>query len=177
MLTELQRQREAHKAVRARLWSTPKPEPKVVPIQNHDEPKSVSVYRVTANVPLGNVVHFTGLVVRPHIVHKRRPYLDDIINVVADFYRLSVRDIKSVHRDTVTVRARHMVIHLAREMTPLSLPFIGRKLGGKDHTTILHGARRMKSLVRDDPRTADEVAILKLKISDLLGKWGKTDAE
>lgn len=170
MLSELERQREAHRAVRSRLWA--KPEPKTVSIKQDETAQTVPVYRVRANVPLGNVVQFPGLIVRPHIVHQRRPLIDDIMQVVAGFYRLTICDLKSDRRDVLTVRARQIVAYLSREMTPLSLTFIGRKLGGKDHTTILHSARRMAMLIRDNERIADEVSILKMKISERLSKWG-----
>jgi hypothetical protein len=170
MLTELERQREAHAAVRARLWAKPKPAPKVIPIIEDATVRDVPIYRITANVPLGNVIQFPGLIVRPHIVHKQKPLIDDILRIVAHFYCLQVSDLKSDRRDALAVRARHVAIHLCRELTSMSLTFIGRKLK-RDHSSILHGQQKMAHEVKRDERLSDEVSIVKMKISDLLSKW------
>ena len=62
--------------------------------------------------------------------------------------------IKGFRRDPATVTARHMVMYLARELTSQSFPQISRTLGGKDHTCVRHGYRRMADSIPHDPALA-----------------------
>ena len=55
-------------------------------------------------------------------------------------------------------------MYLAKELTPRSLPDIGRRIGGKDHTTVLHGVRKIAALIKLDPNLAAEVATIRARI-------------
>lgn len=68
----------------------------------------------------------------------------------AHAFGVNEKDIVSPRRDAPSVQARHVAIYLARQMTPLSLPAIGRLFGGRDHTTILHAVRRVDALLSHD---------------------------
>lgn len=65
-----------------------------------------------------------------------------ILREVSDKHGISIIDIKSDRRSVPLVRARHEAMYRMSKETLLSYPQIGRRLGGKDHTTVLHGARR-----------------------------------
>lgn len=65
-----------------------------------------------------------------------------IVRQVAQKHGVSVKDVYSVRRDRPSVAARHEAMYRLREETTLSLPQIGRLLGGRDHTTVLHGIRK-----------------------------------
>lgn len=78
------------------------------------------------------------------------PPLRDIVAVVARYYRLPQRQILSASRKQSVVAARAMVIYLARELTPLSYEQIGKSLGGRDHTTIMHSYRRVRDQLPED---------------------------
>lgn len=67
-----------------------------------------------------------------------------IKQTVCSFYNIDEDSIKSARRTKDIVRPRHMISYLAAKFTKASLPHIGRLLGGQDHTTILHGIRKMK---------------------------------
>ena len=67
---------------------------------------------------------------------------------------VTVNAIKGVRRDAATATARHMVMYLARELTAQSFPQIARTLGGKDHTCVMHGYRRMADRIPHDPALA-----------------------
>lgn len=67
-----------------------------------------------------------------------------IIQVVADYYRISVAELLSASRNKELVQPRHVAMYLLRQETDASLPEIGSMLGGRDHTTVLHGIERIK---------------------------------
>lgn len=69
--------------------------------------------------------------------------LKTVRSVVAAFCRVSVHEILSERRFTEVVRARHIFYAAARELTAASLLAIGRACNGKDHTTVLHGIRKV----------------------------------
>lgn len=78
------------------------------------------------------------------------PPLAEIVAVVARYYALPVRQLRSSSRKAPIVLARAVAIYFARQLTPLSYDEIGKYLGGRDHTTVLHNYRRIeKGLTRD----------------------------
>ncbi|MGA7810306.1 helix-turn-helix domain-containing protein, partial [Bradyrhizobium sp.] len=100
-----------------------------------------------------------------HIVDvevRGRPYpsIAEIQDAVAKHYRITRNDICSARRTKNVVMPRMVAAYLCKLLTPLSLPTIGRKFGGRDHTTILHAVRKLTRLVRDDAAVARDVAAL-----------------
>ena len=73
----------------------------------------------------------------------RRPTLRDILQAVAKYYRVPQKVLKSSSRRQSAVFARAMAVYLARELAGLSYERIGRALGGRDHTTIMHNYRKI----------------------------------
>ena len=57
-------------------------------------------------------------------------------------------------------------MYLAKVLTPRSLPEIGRRFGGRDHTTVLHAVRKIEGLIQGDNTLADEIELLKRMMSD-----------
>lgn len=80
---------------------------------------------------------------------------------------ISVNDILSQRRSAEYVHARHIAIYLAKVMTTRSLPEIGRRFGGRDHTTILHAARKIQYLVDHDKDFATEIEAHRRAILDV----------
>jgi Bacterial dnaA protein helix-turn-helix len=70
-----------------------------------------------------------------------------VVEVTAEHFRTSVSELLSHRRPQPLCRRRQVAMYVARKMTGHSLPFIGRRMGGRDHTTILHGARVVKGLI------------------------------
>lgn len=68
----------------------------------------------------------------------------ELLTIVAAISGLSVGDLKSEQRSLNLVRPRHVFFWLARRFTSRSLPFIGTVCGGRDHTTVLHGVRKIE---------------------------------
>lgn len=74
-----------------------------------------------------------------------------VAEFVADFYGLTMEDLRSDTRKRDVARPRQVAMFLMRELCPhLSLPAIGRLLGGRDHTTILWGVRRVEAIKADE---------------------------
>ena len=98
--------------------------------------------------------------------HGRKTSIEDIQRRTAEFYKLDLRDFHSPQRSRRVARPRQVAMYLARELTERSLPEIGRRFGGRDHTTVLHACRRIAALCEEDPVLKQEVDFLK----DVLGK-------
>jgi len=71
---------------------------------------------------------------------------------VADFFNLSMGDLKSKKRNKGVVAPRQIAMYLTRELTSLSLPDIGEAFGGKDHTTVLYAYNKIKKDINKDKK-------------------------
>jgi len=76
--------------------------------------------------------------------------IDNIQKTVAEYYKIRVSDLISARRSRSIARPRQMAMSLAKELTNHSLPEIGDAFGGRDHTTVLHGCRKIQSLRESD---------------------------
>jgi chromosomal replication initiator protein len=91
--------------------------------------------------------------------------IEDIQRKTAEFYKLEVRDFHAQSRARRVARPRQVAMYLARQLTTRSLPEIGRRFGGRDHTTVLHACRRIEALCAEDPMFKQEVDFLKQVLS------------
>jgi chromosomal replication initiator protein len=82
--------------------------------------------------------------------------IENIQKTVADYFKIRVGDLLSKKRTRSIARPRQFGMALAKELTNHSLPEIGDAFGGRDHTTVLHGCRRIESLREADKRVADD---------------------
>ena len=96
----------------------------------------------------------------------RRVKIEDIQRVVARQYNVSRSDLLSSRRTANVVRPRQVAMYLAKTLTLRSLPEIGRRFGGRDHTTVLHAVRKIESLVSKDVALSDEVELLKRQLQE-----------
>ncbi len=95
----------------------------------------------------------------------RKTSIEDIQRKTAEFYKLELRDFQSPQRSRRVARPRQVAMFLARELTMRSLPEIGKRFGGRDHTTVLHACRRIAALCEEDPLFKQEVDFLKQVLS------------
>jgi chromosomal replication initiator protein len=86
--------------------------------------------------------------------------IEDIQRKTAEFYKLEVKDFHSPQRARRVARPRQVAMYLSRKLTTRSLPEIGRRFGGRDHTTVLHACRRIEALIVEDPLFRQEVDFL-----------------
>ncbi len=96
----------------------------------------------------------------------RRIRIEDIQKVVASHYNVSKQDLLSARRTRAIVRPRQIAMYLAKTMTPRSFPEIGKRFGGRDHTTVLHAVRKVEELAAADEALAQEIELLKRLIQD-----------
>ena len=97
--------------------------------------------------------------VRPQ--EPKRVKIEDIQRIVARQYNVSRADLLSSRRTANVVRPRQIAMYLAKTLTLRSLPEIGRRFGGRDHTTVLHAVRKIENLVGNDTTLAEEIELLK----------------
>jgi chromosomal replication initiator protein len=96
----------------------------------------------------------------------RRVKIEDIQRIVARQYNVSRADLLSSRRTANVVRPRQVAMYLAKTLTLRSLPEIGRRFGGRDHTTVLHAVRKIENLVGNDAALADEIEVLKRQLQE-----------
>ncbi len=97
-------------------------------------------------------------ILRPHLAcSEKRVTVDQIQKAVAEHYGLKQADIISERRARVVARPRQAAMWIAKQITTRSLPDIGRRFGGRDHTTVLHAVRRIEALKQDDPVLARDL--------------------
>lgn len=91
----------------------------------------------------------------------RRVTIEDIQKRVAEYYGIKISEMHSSRRSQNIARPRQIAMYLTKMLTPRSLPDIGRKFGGRDHTTVLHAVRKVEELLVKDKEFAEDVGILR----------------
>jgi chromosomal replication initiator protein len=90
--------------------------------------------------------------------------LDQVMNCTADYHDLSADDLTGKRRTGRINHARQIAMYLAREVTEASLPQIGDALGGRSHTTVLHGYNKVAELMEEDDNFRYELMALRERI-------------
>ena len=134
--------------------------------------------KITANVrelegALNRVVAYAALVNAPVTLqftretladllraHEKKLTIDEIQRKVADYYALKMTDLLSARRAREVARPRQVAMYLAKKLTPRSLPEIGRRFGGRDHTTVMHAVKRIEELRAADSELNNDVVHL-----------------
>jgi chromosomal replication initiator protein len=93
--------------------------------------------------------------------NERRVTIDDIQRKVAEHFNIKLGEMTSDRRARAVARPRQVAMYLAKLLTTRSLPQIGRKFGGRDHTTVMHAVRKIEELMRTDPSLAEDVELLR----------------
>jgi len=88
---------------------------------------------------------------------ERRIYIEDIKRKVAEKYAVSVGDLESPSRKREHVRPRQLAMHISRKLTGRSFPEIAKRFGSRDHSTVIHGCRKIQLQSANDPIMAAEV--------------------
>ncbi len=87
----------------------------------------------------------------------RKVTIDEIMRQVSEYYNLRMAEILSARRARDIARPRQVAMYLSKQMTSRSLPEIGRKFGGRDHTTVMHAVRKIDDLRRTDSTLDDDI--------------------
>ena len=91
----------------------------------------------------------------------RKITIEEIQRKVSEYYNIRLSDMIGPKRLRSIARPRQVAMFLAKQLTPRSLPEIGRRFGGRDHTTIMHGVRRIEELKATDSQLSDDVQLLR----------------
>ncbi len=91
----------------------------------------------------------------------RKVTIDEIQRKVAEHYNLRIADLLSPRRARAVARPRQVAMYLCKSLTSKSLPEIGRKFDGRDHTTVIHAVKRVEGLKQSDSQIADDVELLR----------------
>ena len=90
----------------------------------------------------------------------RRVSIEDIQKKVAEHFNIKVAEMHSARRSRAIARPRQVAMYLSKQLTAKSLPEIGRKFGGKDHTTVIHAVKKVEELCAADNEFAEDVELL-----------------
>jgi len=91
----------------------------------------------------------------------RKLTIEEIQRKVAEHYNIRLADMIGPKRLRTIARPRQVAMYLSKQLTPRSLPEIGRRFGGRDHTTIMHGVKRIEELMAMDSQLADDLQLLR----------------
>ena len=95
---------------------------------------------------------------------ERKLTIDEIMRRTCEHYNLRMSDMISARRTRSVARPRQMAMYLAKRLTPRSYPEIGRKFGGKDHTTVLYAVRKIEELMQTDNQLAEDAQLLQRRL-------------
>lgn len=136
-------------------------------------------HKITSNVrelegALNRIVAHADLVGRPVTIetthellrdllraNDRRVTIDEIQRKVAEHFNMRVADMHSERRARAVARPRQVAMFLAKHLTQRSLPEIGRKFGGRDHTTVMHAVKKIEELMASDHGFAEDIELLR----------------
>ncbi|WP_298724224.1 chromosomal replication initiator protein DnaA [uncultured Ferrovibrio sp.] len=138
--------------------------------------------RITSNVrelegALNRISAYASLVGKPVTVASAQEVLQDLLRAndrkvtieeiqkrVAEHYSIRFADMHSPRRARAVARPRQVAMYLAKQLTSRSLPEIGRKFGGRDHTTVMHAVRKIEELREIDAAFAEDIDLLRRKL-------------
>lgn len=93
---------------------------------------------------------------------KRNIAIKDVVKIVSEYYKLEEASVYEKTRKKEIVKARQIVMYLLREDFNVSYPLIGQKLGGKDHTTVIHSCLKIKADLKSDPQIQQELEQIRI---------------
>lgn len=91
----------------------------------------------------------------------RKITVEEIQRKVSDHFNIRLSDLIGPKRVRTFARPRQIAMYLAKQLTSRSLPEIGRRFGGRDHTTVMHGVRKIEDLMQKDSQIADDIEMLR----------------
>ena len=93
---------------------------------------------------------------------KKNMAVKDVVKIVSEYYKLEEESVYEKTRKKEIVKARQVVMYLLREDFNVSYPLIGQKLGGKDHTTVIHSCLKIKGDLKTDPQLVQELEQIRI---------------
>ncbi|MEP6852950.1 MAG: chromosomal replication initiator protein DnaA [bacterium] len=138
-------------------------------IQSNVRELEGALIRVTAFASLNRQdvdLRLTEIVLKDLVSESDTPQITAaiIMAVTAEFFSVSLDDLTGASRSRTLANARQIAMYLCRELTELSLPKIGQTFGGRDHTTVMHADRKIRSQMAERMSTYNQVAELTSRI-------------
>ena len=96
----------------------------------------------------------------------RQIMIEDVLRTISGHFNVTKQDILSSRRHKTIVYPRQIGMYLAKVLTTRSLPEIGRKFGGRDHTTVLHAVRKIEKLIKTDPTIKESITTLENSLKE-----------
>ena len=93
---------------------------------------------------------------------KKNIAIKDVVKIVSEYFKLEETSVYEKTRKKEIVKARQVVMYLLREDFNVSYPLIGQKLGGKDHTTVIHSCLKIKNDLKNDPQLLQELEQIRI---------------
>ena len=93
---------------------------------------------------------------------KKNMAIKDVVKIVSEYYKLEESSVYEKTRKKEIVKARQIVMYLLREDFNVSYPLIGQKLGGKDHTTVIHSCLKIKTDLKNDSSLLQELEQIRI---------------
>lgn len=87
-----------------------------------------------------------------------------IIKIVSEHFGVTINDLTSKKKNQEIVYPRQMCMYLCRTLTDVALTLIGKKLGNRDHTTVIHGYDKIQKEIDENEKVRNDIEILKKKI-------------
>ena len=97
----------------------------------------------------------------------RRITIDEIQNKVASYFNIKIDDLISSRRIRAFARPRQVAMYLTKKLTTRSLPEIGRKFGGRDHTTVIHAVKKIEELKQNNPKFDEDINLITQMITSV----------
>jgi chromosomal replication initiator protein DnaA len=119
--------------------------------------QNLSLSLDTAKAAMANLANDT---------RQRRVSIEDILNAVAEHYHISVEELRGKQRDKQIVVPRHVAMYLMRQETEASLLEIGQSLGGRDHSTVLHGCEKISREINENTTLRKEVLAIRQQLAE-----------
>ncbi len=100
--------------------------------------------------------------IKNNIKPKRSVSVQNIVKTISDFYDIAEDSVYEKTRRKEIVKARQIIMYILREDFSVSYPLIGQKLGGKDHTTVIHSCLKIKNDLKEDPKLVEEIEQIRI---------------
>lgn len=134
--------------------------------ESHAAPKTPAIQLIACN---GDIVLVSLHQIAQAHARLRRSEVERIQEVCCRHFSVSRNELLSPRRDVRIVRARHVAMYLAKQLTDYSYPQIARRFGDRDHTTVMHACRKIEGLLEADWQTRANLEALELILSRQTG--------
>ena len=120
------------------------------------QPRRGIIYDRNGEIIVNNIPSY-NLIANLAVLDDIDKLIEDIQKIVVNFYDISFTDFLSARRSRHIARPRQIAMYLSKKLTTKSLPEIGRKFTGRDHTTVIHAIKKIEDLMHNDKKFALEV--------------------